>query len=158
MPRSFRTSRDLVDALFAGDSSQRERLKRTRRLTEVVARFARTGAEPGIDPRGLRLVGFGNHRLTVSVPNATQATGLRYRSRKLLDFINKETGGSFARLVVKVAPAPSVDPQRKPREWRVSGAVIENLESNASGISDPDLSAALMRLASTLANGPGSRH
>ncbi|MGB0713353.1 MAG: hypothetical protein ACPGUC_07315 [Gammaproteobacteria bacterium] len=151
MPRLFRSSRDLVDALFASEPNQRERIRQTRRLLKAIEQYVQTGSEPGINPSGLRLVAHGRHRLTVSVPSATQATGLRYRSRRLLDFVNKAVNGSFAQLVVKVAPESQSIPKRGPRVRHVTGAVVENLESSASSVSDPDLAAALGRLARTLA-------
>ncbi len=87
--------------------------------------------------------------LVLFADSAPWATRLRYEQKAILAAVSRETGLSFARISLRVQPgAAARQPEpRRPARAPLSAANRHALESAARGISDPELAAALRRLA-----------
>lgn len=89
--------------------------------------------------------------LVLFADSAPWATRLRYEQKAILAAISRETGLSFTRISLRVQPgAAARQPERlRPTRARLSSSSRHALESAARGVSDPELAAALRRLAKT---------
>jgi hypothetical protein len=126
---------------------------RARRLAEVT-RVLRT-ALPGQLAEHCLGVNIVRNTLVLFADSAPWATRLRYEQKAILAAISRETGLSFARISLRVQPRSrrKAPKSASRRGHRISPASREVLEAAARGISDPDLAAALRRLARNSGNG-----
>jgi len=96
-----------------------------------------------------RLADVRNGRVVFLATSATWATRLRLHHAALLSAAQSALGGTVhvERITVKVAPLPSVPPD-KTRRKPLSAAAAQHLEAAAKSMADPELRALYLRLAS----------
>lgn len=88
-----------------------------------------------------------NGRLVFIASSSTWATRLRLHQGKLLEEARTATGSAVDHFAVKVAPLPPVPPESA-KSKPLSAAAANHLRSAAKTISDPELKALYLQLAS----------
>ena len=87
-------------------------------------------------------------KLTILVDNASVATVLRYQRVELLNaFKNIEVLQTINDLIIRVRPAPTKKIPPKPAIKQLSEHSAQILQENAQRIENPQLKAALLRIA-----------
>ncbi|MGA9342699.1 MAG: DciA family protein [Rhodanobacteraceae bacterium] len=97
--------------------------------------------------RECRLADVRNGRVVFLASSSTWAARLRLHQATLLAAARTALGGGVERFAVKVAPLPSVPPEpakRKP----LSATAARHLRAAAQSLTDPELRALYLRLAS----------
>ena len=124
------------------DAAGRERMARIRTLSAALESVAQHVGVPM-----LRLQGAGLRTLTLSVPDGATATRLRYANRELLTAIRQCAGLNVARVSVRVDPSVLASPLPNRATRKLRSDAGRSLRAAAEGIDDPELRAALLRLA-----------
>ncbi len=97
--------------------------------------------------RECHLADLRNGRLVFIATSATWATRLRLHQAKLLEVARTATGSAVELFAVKVAPLPPVPPEPA-KSKPLSTTAANHLRSAAKTISDPELQAMYLQLAS----------
>ncbi len=119
---------------------QAETLSRLQALVhDYLAPAARTQVQLGSYQDGI---------LTLVLSDAASATRLRYQQERLLDQLRQhQEFSSLQRIRLKIRPAESAPPEVREERRYLTGAASANIRQGAQAIEDPELRAALQRLA-----------
>ena len=102
---------------------------------------------PATVARETRLADVRNGRIVFLASSPTWASRIRLYQAALLAEARTALGGAVERFTVKVAPLPTVPPEpTKPKP--LSAATARHLRATAKAISDPELRALYLHLAS----------
>jgi len=102
---------------------------------------------PAAVARETRLADVRNGRIVFLASSPTWASRIRLYQSALLTEARAALGGAVERFTVKVAPLPTVPPEpTKPKP--LSAATAQHLRATAKAISDPELRALYLHLAS----------
>jgi hypothetical protein len=94
-----------------------------------------------------RLAHVDSDRLVFLASSPAWASNLRFQQAVLLAEVRKLTGLPVGKFAVKVAPLPPVPPEQARRK-PLSRAAAEHLKTAARSLTDPELRAAFLQLAS----------
>ena len=137
---------------LAGDCVTLDALaERARALDALDARLRRL--LPAATARETRLADVRNGRVVFLASSSTWASRLRLHQAALLAEARTALGGPVERFAVKVAPLPTVPPNpTKPKP--LSATTVHHLRTTATALSDPELRALYLQLASIADDGP----
>ncbi|MFC5489619.1 DciA family protein [Dokdonella soli] len=108
---------------------------------------------PAAVARETRLADVRNGRIVFLASSPTWASRIRLYQAALLAEARAALGGAVERFAVKVAPLPTVPPEpTKPKP--LSAATARHLRATAKALSDPELRALYLHLASIAADDP----
>jgi hypothetical protein len=102
---------------------------------------------PAAVARETRLADVRNGRIVFLASSPTWASRIRLHQAALLAEARAALGGTVERFAVKVAPLPTVPPEPA-RPKPLSAATARHLQATAKAISDPELRALYLHLAS----------
>ena len=94
-----------------------------------------------------RLANAHDTRLVFLASSSLVAARLRLMQDELLRCANRNPGGRYEKLTVKVAPVPPVPPETAPQK-PLSNAAADHLTQAARILADPELRDLFLRLAS----------
>jgi len=104
----------------------------------------------------VRMADFGPKRLVFLADSSAWASKLRFQQTALLALARQVSGLPAEKFAVKVAPLPPVPPEQTRRK-PLSYAAAEHLKAAAYSLSDPELRAVYLRLASLAEDSFSSR-
>lgn len=108
---------------------------------------------PAAVARETRLADIRDGRLVFLASSPTWASRIRLHQAALLAEARAALGGGVERFTVKVAPLPTVPPEpTKPKP--LSPATARHLQTTAKTLSDPELRALYLQLASIASDDP----
>ncbi len=102
---------------------------------------------PAATARETRLADVRNGRIVFLASSSTWASRLRLYQSSILAEARAALGGAVERFTVKVAPLPIV-PQNPTKRKPLSASTARHLRATATVLSDPELQALYLRLAS----------
>lgn len=138
-----------LSSTHAAGSTLCQLITRVERLRSLRARWAQTVPMPL--RAHVRPAHFDRGQLLVEADSPAWATKAHHQKPVLIERLaGCEEFAGIADIRIRVSPVEDAHPSRGTRKVRISAEAAELLDSTADAVSDPNLKAALRRLANTV--------